>query len=99
MSIQAKQRKARYFAREAAKRHDVIRRGGGANGPIPAATSELPAAYADHILLEYMDYGDLEQMLIRVNTHFPEPIPNRILWSFFLCREFPWEVWDGMTWT
>ncbi|RYP46737.1 hypothetical protein DL768_007084 [Monosporascus sp. mg162] len=38
----------------------------------------------DYILLEYMKNGDMANMLYRLNEQ-DEKVPNRVLWSFFLC--------------
>ena len=42
-----------------------------------------------YILLEYMANGDLANLVYRVNEQFDNDIPNRVLWSFFLCCESP----------
>jgi hypothetical protein len=36
------------------------------------------------IFLEYMQNGDLGQLISRLGQ---EEVPNRVLWSFWLCRE------------
>ncbi|KAI1139520.1 kinase-like protein [Hypoxylon sp. FL0543] len=38
----------------------------------------------DYIILEFMEYGDLAQLLYKLNE-FDEEVPNRVLWHFWLC--------------
>jgi hypothetical protein len=39
------------------------------------------------LILEMLENGDLSDFIIKVLDH-NEDVPNRILWSFFLCRMF-----------
>ena len=36
-----------------------------------------------------MQHGDMLNMLYRVREQGNATIPNRVLWSFFLCRKSP----------
>ncbi|KAI0553968.1 kinase-like domain-containing protein [Xylaria curta] len=44
----------------------------------------------DYIIMEYLQNGNLADLLIKLNEHerddgFPYRIPNRVLWGFWLC--------------
>lgn len=50
----------------------------------------------DAMLMEYVPNGDLAQIIKKLNrlkdkSRTPDKvyIPNRVLWRFFLCSEFP----------
>ena len=43
----------------------------------------------EFMILEFMENGDLNSLLNRSNQVSSAPIPNRVLWSFFLCCECP----------
>lgn len=42
----------------------------------------------DYLLLEYMENGDLSKFLLRLQESGRRPIPNRVLWAFWLCRMY-----------
>lgn len=42
----------------------------------------------DYLLLEYMENGDLNKFLQRLQESGRGPIPNRVLWAFWLCRMY-----------
>ncbi|KAL7625013.1 hypothetical protein AAE478_004227 [Parahypoxylon ruwenzoriense] len=50
----------------------------------------------DYIILEYLENGDIAHLIyklvesegqIGVGQRFDKPVPNRVLWAFWLCRE------------
>jgi hypothetical protein len=54
--------------------------------PIHDATV-APMGRRDFILLEYMPNGNLESLIARLNEA-DEVCPNRVLWSFWVCRTY-----------
>lgn len=43
-----------------------------------------PSNNRDYLLLEYMENGDLQQLIWRLNEQ-KQTCPNRVLWSFWVC--------------
>lgn len=56
-----------------------------------AADAADPLQNRDFLLLEYMENGDLESLIQRLNER-KQTCPNRVLWSFWVCRKLSWTI-------
>ncbi|RYP55996.1 hypothetical protein DL769_009996 [Monosporascus sp. CRB-8-3] len=87
LAIEAQETRLKAQA-QARERKRSLRTRGKAKEPAPPDDEDADADAGDddhdYILLEYMKNGDMANMLYRLNEQ-DERVPNRVLWSFFLC--------------
>lgn len=53
----------------------------------PAAYDPDDAFHKDYIISDFMSNGDLASLIWRLLDQNETTIPNRVLWSFWLCRK------------
>ncbi|KAI1290490.1 kinase-like domain-containing protein [Xylaria venustula] len=75
-------KKRKHRARVAKARRLQIARSTGIEQPNP--DPRWQADRKEFLLLEFVENGDLEKLIIRLNQD-NEEVPNRVLWGFWLC--------------
>lgn len=58
---------------------------------MPNNETRFQLDYKDYLLLEFAENGDLEKFIIKMNER-NLMVPNRVLWSFWLCCEFDYPL-------
>ncbi|RYP26497.1 hypothetical protein DL767_008001 [Monosporascus sp. MG133] len=87
LAIRAQETRLKAEAEARERKRSLRTRGKGKEPALPDdedADADPGDEAHDYILLEYMKNGDMANMLYRLNEQ-DEKVPNRVLWSFFLC--------------